>query len=88
MEHAKEAVALDYGVDCERNQAGLIVQLVAINAMLWREIEAHGEHDPESCGCSYVGLNMWDCGHIDGLTPSDYPQSYNDQYNELASDIS
>ncbi|KPJ96742.1 MAG: hypothetical protein AMS18_00350 [Gemmatimonas sp. SG8_17] len=23
------------------------------------------EHDPDTCGCKYVGLGMWDCGHTD-----------------------
>lgn len=28
----------------------------------------HGEeHNPEKCGCKYIGHNMWTCGHIDGL---------------------
>ena len=22
-------------------------------------------HDPEVCGCEYIGQHMWSCGHID-----------------------
>jgi len=25
-----------------------------------------GEHDPEECGCDYLGNGSWDCGHVDG----------------------
>ena len=24
------------------------------------------EHNPDTCGCKYIGHNMWNCGHIDG----------------------
>ena len=24
------------------------------------------EHDPETCGCDYLGSNVWSCGHVDG----------------------
>lgn len=40
---------------------------------LWDVIQQHfddalsDEHDPEKCGCTYVGNNMWNCGHIDQL---------------------
>lgn len=27
-----------------------------------------GEHDPDKCGCRYLGFNMWTCGHIDNDT--------------------
>lgn len=23
------------------------------------------EHDPKSCGCKYLGCDMWSCGHVD-----------------------
>ena len=23
------------------------------------------EHDPKTCGCSYLGCDMWSCGHVD-----------------------
>ena len=23
------------------------------------------EHNPEKCGCKYMGLDAWSCGHID-----------------------
>jgi hypothetical protein len=22
-------------------------------------------HDPKSCGCTYLGCDMWSCGHVD-----------------------
>lgn len=24
-------------------------------------------HDPEKCGCTYQGMGMWSCGHIDNM---------------------
>ncbi len=27
--------------------------------------EQKPEHDPEACGCRYLGNDMWSCGHID-----------------------
>ncbi len=33
----------------------------------WAEDEEEEEHDPESCGCSYVGNDAWSCGHIDNV---------------------
>lgn len=23
------------------------------------------EHDPKTCGCSYLGCDIWSCGHVD-----------------------
>lgn len=23
------------------------------------------EHDPKECGCTYLGNDMWSCGHMD-----------------------
>jgi len=25
------------------------------------------EHDPDHCGCTYIGNDKWSCGHIDNL---------------------
>ena len=27
--------------------------------------ECSSEHNPDECGCQYVGNDMWTCGHID-----------------------
>jgi hypothetical protein len=27
------------------------------------------EHDPELCGCNYIGNNLWSCGHEDHAAP-------------------
>lgn len=32
------------------------------------------EHDPNRCGCKYIGMDMWDCGHTDGLTLNEKDQ--------------
>jgi len=29
------------------------------------EHEEAEQHDPDECGCTYRGNNMWSCGHID-----------------------
>ena len=26
------------------------------------------EHNPQECGCEYLGNDSWSCGHIDNLT--------------------
>lgn len=31
------------------------------------EVPGNSEHDPEICGCKYLGNNIWSCGHIDQL---------------------
>ena len=37
------------------------------------------EHDPNTCGCKYLGCDMWSCGHVDNepaeletLTPEEW----------------
>jgi hypothetical protein len=27
--------------------------------------EEISEHDPDACGCKYLGSDMWSCGHCD-----------------------
>ena len=46
----------DFGVDRQK--------LIAESAK-HLAIENQGEHDPGKCGCSYIGFDMWTCGHID-----------------------
>jgi hypothetical protein len=33
------------------------------------------EHDPDECGCEYLGNNTWSCGHIDGEDNTDEIQA-------------
>lgn len=44
------------------------------------------EHNPETCGCAYIGNNMWTCGHIDGETdwePDDTRTQAGNAYEEV-----
>lgn len=44
----------EYGVESAIGRASKILDML------------EAEHDPETCGCKYLGMNMWDCGHTDG----------------------
>ena len=33
------------------------------------DIDDEDEHDPDKCGCKYLGNDMWSCGHIDNESP-------------------
>lgn len=61
-ENAEEAVdkALEVAGDYEFNSHN-----ATYDAEYVPEIEEQLEHDPETCGCRYVGFDMWSCGHID-----------------------
>ena len=38
---------------------------VPVNEVKHCPIREGEEHNPDICGCHYIGLNMWDCGHTD-----------------------
>jgi hypothetical protein len=42
-----------------------IIDVDKIVIEAWPEEIHEGEHDPEKCGCKYLGNDTWSCGHID-----------------------
>jgi len=43
------------------------------------------EHDPNECGCKYVGNNSWNCGHIDGGFVDEYCSQCKEKEHETCS---
>ncbi len=62
-ENAEEAIdkALEMAGDYEFTSHDAVYDAESVS-----EIEGpEPEHDPETCGCRYLGNDMWSCGHID-----------------------
>ncbi|XUX01221.1 MAG: hypothetical protein TUN42_04325 [Dehalogenimonas sp.] len=53
---------LEYSKDYEVPYHGICDSPSRIEEILYGN-----EHDPDKCGCVYLGENMWSCGHIDQL---------------------